>query len=257
VDTGPLDEGAFGLGCHSFARRQLLIWTETKAVMEGEKSEFLTHIFLAQSNGSGRLQLARGEKSATSPQFSSDGAFVYFASERAGKRNLYRIAIAGGEAEQLTDWKGTLGEYSVAPDGNQVAFAGQDEDKDAEKRRKEKLDYKVIDDTPRNNALFVFSLEKDLPAKPKRIVSRNYHIGAFDWSPDAKKIAFEHRPRPEADYGSHSDIAEVDLTSSEVRELAGTPAGESSPKYSPDGRYLLFAQGRLERKSTAGQRLVC
>ena len=43
---------------------KLVVWTQTWPVMDGEKRESLTHVFLAHADGSGRMQLTRGEKSA-------------------------------------------------------------------------------------------------------------------------------------------------------------------------------------------------
>src|SRR5271170_3335959 len=94
-----------------------VVWTESVAVMTPEKSEMNTQLFFAHSDGSNRLQLTRGEKSANAAEFSPDGAFVYFASERAGKKNVFRIAVDGGEAEKVTDWKGGFGDYHISPNG--------------------------------------------------------------------------------------------------------------------------------------------
>src|SRR5437879_536853 len=84
-------------------------WTQTQAVMEPETSEMQSQIFLANADGSHRIPLTRAGKGTASPAFSLDGAYVYFKSERSGKNNLYRIAVAGGEAEMLTEVKGDLG----------------------------------------------------------------------------------------------------------------------------------------------------
>src|ERR1041384_1336595 len=75
---------------------RLAVWAQTQAGMDGEKSEMLTHIFLARADGSGRFQVTRGDKSATAPVFSPDSAWIFFASERSGKKNLYRIRVDGG-----------------------------------------------------------------------------------------------------------------------------------------------------------------
>src|SRR4051812_11700689 len=83
-------------------------WTQTQSVMDAEHSEMLTHVFVANSDGSHRIQLTRGDKSASDPSFSPDGRMIYFVSPRSGKANVYRIPIAGGEAEQITDFKGSL-----------------------------------------------------------------------------------------------------------------------------------------------------
>src|SRR5450432_2897137 len=60
-----------------------VVWTESVPLMTGEKSEINTQLFFAQNDGTNRLQLTRGEKSATAAEFSPDGSLVYFASERA------------------------------------------------------------------------------------------------------------------------------------------------------------------------------
>src|SRR5579872_165412 len=56
------------------------VWTQSKPVMETERSEVLTQIYLGAIDGSKRIQLTRGEKSSTSPSFSPDSRYVYFTS---------------------------------------------------------------------------------------------------------------------------------------------------------------------------------
>lgn len=225
-----------------------VVWAQREAVATDDKSEYLTHIFLGRSDGSFRVQLTRGDKSADSPQFSSDSRHVYFASDRSGKRNVFRIAVDGGEAEQLTDWKGSMSGYSVSPDDRKLVFTGREEDKEEEKRKKAKLDYRVVDDQPKNASLWMVSIDGSLPASAKKLVDRGDHIGDLDWSPDGKKIAFVHRPRPEADFGGKSDISEVDITDGSVKVIARDPVAEDSPRYSPDGRYLAFGKGVGSRR---------
>src|SRR6185369_10283656 len=60
----------------------LVVYTQTQHVIEPERSEQRTQIFLAKADGSARRQLTFGEKSATAPSFSPDGRFVYFRSAR-------------------------------------------------------------------------------------------------------------------------------------------------------------------------------
>ena len=234
---------------------KLVVWAETWAVIETEKSENLTHLFLARTDGSQRVQLTRGDKSATSPQFSSDSRSVFFMSDRDGKKNLYRIPVGGGEAEKLTDWKGTLETFRVSPDGRQAAFTATEEDKDADKRKKEKTDFKLIDDKPRNAMLWVLPLDDDKKVVPKRIVQADVHIGAFDWSPDSSRIAYEHRPRPDADFARRADIGEVEIATGAVKAIAATGVTEAAPRYSPDGRYLIFERS-VAARTLDGSRLV-
>jgi dipeptidyl aminopeptidase/acylaminoacyl peptidase len=223
---------------------KLVAYTETRAVIDTEKSETDTQIFLARADGSRRVQLTRGEKSATSPSFSPDGRYVYFSSERSGKPNLWRIPVDGGEAEMLTGWKGEIGAYHVSPDGKWVAFAGMEPRPEEEKEKKEKRDFRVVDENPKNYSLWIIPAEADNQGKRavRKVCNTTDHVQDFDWSPDSRSIAFAHTPTPKADDWTHSDISEVTVESGEVRPVAATGAAELSPHYSPDGRYLAFVR---------------
>jgi dipeptidyl aminopeptidase/acylaminoacyl peptidase len=235
---------------------KLVAWTERRAVMDGEKSEYVSHVFLSRSDGSRRIQLTRGEKGAGNPRWSDDGAWLYFASERSGKRNIYRIPVAGGEAEMLTDWKGTLGGFAVSPDGKRLAFTAIEEDKEVEKRKKEKRDWNVADDSPRNQALWILPLEGRMPGLARCVTKEPYHVANIDWSPDSKFIAFVHTPTPDANEARVSDIAEIEVATGSVKDLANSSAAESSPRYSPDGRFVAFLKSTPKPSSPGPVRIA-
>lgn len=218
---------------------QSVIWTERKAVMEPDKSEFVDQIYLATSDGTQRVQLTYGDKSSTQPQWSIDGRHVYFTSDRGAKNQLYKIAIDGGEAEALTDFKGGVGPYQLSPNGKWIAFAAREPDPDDDRASREKRDFKVIDENPKNQSLFLLNPDT---GKIKKLTSGPHHVGAFDWSPDSRTIAYETRPTPDADNGRLADIMEVDLESGVAKALANTPGTEAQPRYSRDGRYLAYVR---------------
>jgi dipeptidyl aminopeptidase/acylaminoacyl peptidase len=237
---------------------KLAAWTQTQPVMDGEKSEMLTHVFLAHADGSGRMQLTRGDKSANAPAFSPDSAWVFFASERGGKRNVYRIAVDGGEAEPITNWTGTLGGYAVSPDGKWIAFTAREADPSEETAKRQKLDFKVIDENPRNQSLWLAPVEPDVHGRRpvKKAASGPWNVGAFDWSPDARRIAYEVRPTPDADDGRKADILEVEIESGKIRPVAATAATEAQPRYSPDGRMLAYVRSLQSARRIDGSRIA-
>jgi dipeptidyl aminopeptidase/acylaminoacyl peptidase len=236
----------------------LVAWTQSQPVMDAERSEVLTHVFLAHSDGSHRLQLTRGDKSATNPSFSPDGRMVYFLSPRSGKNNVYRISIAGGEAEMVTDFKGTLAQYEVAPDGKTVAFLGYEPPADEEKNKKEKRDYQVVDANPENHSVYL--IPADAPAEGKRVARKltdgKRHVVEFTWSPDSAKIAFVHWPAPGADYWTKSELAEVEVANGAVKAVGVTHAPVVNPIYSHDGRFLAYAKSASEPPHWAGQERI-
>ncbi|HUA86192.1 MAG TPA: S9 family peptidase [Bryobacteraceae bacterium] len=237
---------------------KIAVWTETHPVMDGDKSETNTQIYLAGVDGSNRVELTRGEKSSNAPAFSPDSHWVFFASDRSGKRNIYRIPVDGGEAEMVTNWTGTLAAFSVSPNGKWIAFTGREPDHAEEIARREKMDFRVIDENPHNNSLWIIPVEPNVEGKRevKKIAAGPYNVGQFDWSPDSTRIAYETRPTPDADDGRKSDLLEVAIESGAIRNIAATRATESEPHYSPDGRYLAYVRSGMGAKRIDGSRIV-
>ena len=233
-------------------------WTQTESVIEPERSETVTQIFLASADGSHRVQLTRGDKSSSAPSFSADGRYLYFQSSRSGKMNVYRILIAGGEAEMLTDFKGNLGSYKLSPDDKTVAFTGYEPPSDEEKNKKEKRDWRVVDSNPANMAIYLIPTEANQDGKrPQRKLSDGKrHVEAFVWSPDSRAIAFVHQPTPSADDWPKSDLAEIDVASGTVKPIAATNAAERDPVYSPDGKYLAYAKSSDPPRWATDDRIV-
>ena len=221
---------------------QWVAYTQSQPIVEAERSETVSQIYLARQDRSRRFQLTRGEHGSTNPAFSPDGRYVYFASDRSEKSNVYRILVEGGEAEKLTDFKGSLGEFRVSKDGKSVAYVGHEPSPDAEKATKEKRDFKVVDKELENFSLYVIPAEPDAKNKraQKKVFEAKYHIANFEWSPDNRSIAFEHWPGAGADNWTQADIGEVDIAAGTVKELAATKSAEAGPHYSPDGRYIAF-----------------
>lgn len=238
---------------------KMAVWVQTRPVMEAERSEQVSQIWAGSTDGSRRFQLTRGEKSAGSPAWSKDGESVYFLADRGGGRQIYRILLAGGEAEKITDFKGGIdGSFEVSPDGKSIAFTAREADPDEEKSKKEKRDMHVIDAHPLNDSLYVTATEPDANGKHKhrKVFEAKYHVADLNWSPDSRLIAFTHMPTSSADDWTRADVGEVDVASGTVRDIAATGASEQAPHYSPDGRYIAIVRSPNPARWAGDDRIV-
>ncbi|MDE2751410.1 MAG: hypothetical protein OXI83_02425, partial [Gemmatimonadota bacterium] len=95
-------------------------------LMEGEQSEYLSHIWMAAADGSRNTRFTQGESSASSPAFSPDGEWLAFTTGRSGSNQIWVIPLTGGEARQVTDAKAGVGQFRWSPDGDAFAFVMRD-----------------------------------------------------------------------------------------------------------------------------------
>src|SRR5262249_52416374 len=144
----------------------------------------------------------------------------------------------------------------VSPDGRRVVFTATEEDKETDQRKKQKNDYRVIDENKRNQALYVKPIDTEEPVRARQLVNNKRHITWFDWAPDGQRIVYQHHPTSSADDGRMADIAEVEIGGGAANALAHGKGSASHPIYSPDGRYLAFVRGAERRDEVEGQRIV-
>lgn len=225
--------------------------TVRSAVMDDDKSEYLTHIHLATTDGKSERQLTQGDKSCDDPQWSPDGEWIAFVTARVGKKNLWLIRPTGGEALQLTDSKADVTSFRWSPDGHSIAFTAADAPApDDERRERGKDDARVVDANFKLQRLFVapISSPPTLVTDARVLASGDFHVvsdgrpgrAAFDWSPDGKTIAFTHTITPSQDDWASSSLSLVDVASGKVRSLVNSKASETSPLYTPDGKLITY-----------------
>ncbi len=225
-----------------------IAFTISEARTEGEKSDFLTHIHLVKSDGSVQFQLTRGDESASNPKWSPDGKYISFTSSRGNDGNqIWMINPKGGEAWQITQAEGSVSQYKWSNSGDHIAFTMVDPPSEEQKRkRREREDVNVEGEDLNFSHLYVFEVDPKSyePADIQRLTKGEFHIGRFDWSPDDKTIAFDHRPRPEYQYWPETSISTVPADSGAVNKLIDLGGSDSNPLYSPDGKRIAFTTDR-------------
>src|SRR5712691_10030360 len=118
-----------------------------------EDNSFDRNLWLADIASGEARQLTSAKKSSTGADWSPDGKWIAFLSDRPAqisgstpdKKQLYVISTDGGEAQQLSKSETDIAGFQWAPDSQRIAFAAADPEPKTLKDRKEKYgEYSVV-----------------------------------------------------------------------------------------------------------------
>jgi dipeptidyl aminopeptidase/acylaminoacyl peptidase len=203
-----------------------------------DENTFETEIWLADTQSGAARQLTNGLKSSTSPAWSPDSSRLAFASDREDRRQIYLIDLRGGEAQKLTSSEEAVGAFAWSPDGTQIAYTSTDPRSDSSKDREKKYgEFEVVDQDHRMTHLHVIDVDSK---KTRKLTSGAFTVGRFDWSPDSKQIAFDHRVNGDPANGGTANISIVAVSDGGTRPLVTQDGPDSNPVWSPDGTRLAF-----------------
>src|SRR5207247_329465 len=188
-------------------------------------------------NGSIR-QLTNSKKSSSAPSWSPDGSRLAFTSDRSDKRQIYVINPLGGEADALTSLEDGMTSFEWSPDSTRIAYTATEPKPAALKDREKKYgEFQLVDQEHRMTHLFLL----DVAGRTTRqLTTGAFTVGSFDWSPDGKTIAFDHRANPSPASSVSGDISIVSVGDGSIRKLVTQEGPDSHPVWSPDGSRIAF-----------------
>src|SRR6185437_9007133 len=207
-------------------------------------------LFIANADGRSERALLPANSLDYTPSFSVDGKWIVFTSERGGSAEIYRVHADGSGLERLTDDPAFNDQGALSPNGSTLAFVSTRE------------------------GGFANLWIKDLsgPGRRARPIAKT-NAGSFrpSWSPDGKWIAFtsdRNTTRTRWDGGwelvQSTALYIIRADGSSLRRLTELGGYAGSPRWSPDGRRIVFYRstprdvypGRFGRNRPAVSQIV-
>jgi dipeptidyl aminopeptidase/acylaminoacyl peptidase len=232
------------------------------------KDKRATDIWMTSWDGKRTVQLTQSGEAEHSPGWSPDGHFISFLSNRGkkdGPDELWLLDRRGGEAQQVTQFKGDVIDYAWSPDGKRLALVvlddplpgtdNHDEDKAQPPIVIDRFYFKE-DQTGYLNSRQTHLYLLDVASRKVDVLTSGRFSETYpSWSPDGSQLAFMSKRGADPDRSNAFGLYVMPaISGGGARQIAsfigeaGDSEWMSGPLWSPNGRdiaYVAASDGKL------------
>jgi dipeptidyl aminopeptidase/acylaminoacyl peptidase len=228
-------------------------------------NKMVRNLWLVPAAGGDARPLTFADKGSNErPRWSPDSKTIYFLSSRVeDTAQVFELSLAGGEAVQVTHSPVGIDSFVLSPDGKTLVLTASvfsdsqslAESKKTEKRKTENpVKARLLTEVPfrrwdswvegKRNHLFLVPVAggepKDLtPGDVDSPAWTEQHGEEVAFSPDGKEICFSRYTESEGFVGN-SDLFTLPLSGGQPTQITTNRAADTTPLYSPDGRYIAY-----------------
>lgn len=207
-----------------------LVWQQRETDLAANRGRYdLWRLDLGKKGAVPEKLVAEAEVNETSPQFSADGATVYFQSDKGGEDAVWGVAIGGGAPRQMSRIPGGFSGFKVSPTGDKLLV--------------------WADRKPGAPSLEPAMVKKDANAGSGRVYDQLFVRHWDAWANGDRSQLFI------LPFGSDGATGNgVSITGKLIGDTPSKPFGGGEElSWSPDGKTVYFAlreAGRIEATST-------
>ena len=217
-----------------------------------KKSSWNNQVYLLHTGDNTYQQFTLQGSSCTKPGFSPDGRYLLYLSGReyqnaksgtteSGAQQIWFAPLSGGEGKNLTTLPSDVEEYVFSPKGDLVACLSELSDpakeEQTEKNNKLKNDEAVY---PKVNPVKVLTILKFPSGEEVASIPLDAGAAEIAFHPTENRVVYQSNLTGEYNDEQKFDLYSVSFPEGAKAQLTKDAGPETSPKWSPDGKYLAF-----------------